>query len=398
MPSVLASVLGAVLVVPSALGGLVRVPLKKQERTSEETKKMLSRVGLALRSEAPKPGRLGAPHPEVMLNIHNTQYLGEIEVGTPGQKELVVFDTGSSNLWVPTKHTQGRVKHHIYNPKKSSTYTANDTVFQIMYGSGPVSGKFCQDDVSFAGMTLKNYNFAAVDNLQGLGQVYSESPMDGILGMAFDALVTGGSTSPFSALVASGQLDEPVFGFYLSKDDSESELVFGGVDPAHYTGEFTWVPLSATTYWQVELQSVHIGAKSFDAKFGQAIVDSGTSLIVGPTPEVDFLAYQLGAQYYQGMYLADCSQPLPSIAFEFGGVSFAVEGADLVIDIQQGVCILGISGMNSPQWILGDVFMRPYYIAHDWGKKRLGFATSTAKYMKPAAADKIVVSSPALVV
>jgi cathepsin D len=369
----------AAIIAPLALGGIVKVPLTKHARSLDETKTMLRSVGAALRSPGTASGKLGRPHSEMMYNFHNSQYLGEIEVGTPGQKMLVVFDTGSSNLWVPTLSPLGKVKHNIYRPSMSSTYIANDTVFEIMYGSGPVAGKYCQDDVAFAGLTLSNYNFAAVGDLSGLGELYTNSPMDGILGMAFDAIVQGGSESPFGALVSSGQLDEPVFGFYLG-EKATSELVFGGVDPAHYTGEFTWIPLASATYWQVELQEVQIGDKYFAPRFGPAIVDSGTSLIVGPEPEIDFLAYHIGAVFQQGLYLVDIRQPLPDIAFKFGGVEFILTPQDYILDVdmEQGIAILGFQGDQSAEWILGDVFMRPYYIAHDWGNKRLGFAKSTA--------------------
>jgi len=368
---------------PLAIGGIVRVPLAKRARSLEETKVMLRGVGGALRSTGHGSVNLGKPHSEMIYNIHNSQYLGPIKVGTPGESMLVVFDTGSANLWVPTHSPPGKVKHNIYRPSRSSTYVANDTVFEIMYGSGPVAGKYCQDTVAFAGLTLENYNFAAVDDLSGLGALYTNSPMDGILGMAFDALVNGGSKSPFGALVSSGQLDAPIFGFYLGEEKT-SELVFGGVDPDHYTGDFTWVSLSSEQYWGVELEEVQIADRFFTSRFDAAIVDSGTSLIVGPAPEVDFLAYQIGAVFQQGMYLVSTHQPLPDIAFKFGGVSFTLTPSDYIMDVDMdaGVAILGLQGSEMPLWILGDVFMRPYYIAHDWGKKRLGFARSTAKPTK----------------
>ena len=55
-------------------------------------------------------------------------------------------------------------------------------------------------------------------------------------------------------MVEQGLVKEPVFSFWLNRkagDQEGGELVFGGVDPSHFKGKHTYVPVTRKGYWQV---------------------------------------------------------------------------------------------------------------------------------------------------
>jgi phytepsin len=57
-------------------------------------------------------------------------------------------------------------------------------------------------------------------------------------------------------MIEQGLVKDPVFSFWLNRDpkaEEGGELVFGGVDPAHFKGEHTYVPVTTKGYWQVGL-------------------------------------------------------------------------------------------------------------------------------------------------
>jgi hypothetical protein len=86
----------------------------------------------------------------VLRDLQNAQYYGSIKVGTPPQEFQVVFDTGSSDLWIPSKACESE-SSNCYSKKKfdksMSSSFQNVPVgamshFSIQYGSGPVSGEY----------------------------------------------------------------------------------------------------------------------------------------------------------------------------------------------------------------------------------------------------------------
>ena len=78
---------------------------------------------------------------------------------------------------------------------------------------------------------------------------------DGILGMGWPRISVDGIPPVFQNMLTQHAVAEPVFAFQLGKGGATDELVVGGVDEDHFDGDLHYVPLSNTTYWEVELQS-----------------------------------------------------------------------------------------------------------------------------------------------
>jgi hypothetical protein len=378
---------------------IMRIPLKRRRRNFSESVEMIESTLVHLRHKYVRNGfaqarlnlsiedqglRVSADPAKIPLDTYaGLSYYGQISIGTPPQKMTVVFDTGSSTLWVPTKSavtcSAADLKahpKHSYDHNPSSTYVKDCKPFKLSYGSGPVSGYYSKDTVRIGNSVLSDFIFGEVTVATGLGESWCGSGFDGLCGMAFRAL-SEGLPPPMGAMVKSG-LPENAFAFYLGTDQESSELVIGGTDSNHYTGDFVTVPLSSDTYWQVELTAITANYQRVGPSVSAAIIDSGTSLLVGPTQDVTAMMSAIGAkQASQGTYVMQCSDlSTVTLSFSLHGNEFRLSGQDLVLQEAQGQCLLGIQADDNvgPLWILGDVFMRPYYVKFDWCKSQVEIA------------------------
>lgn len=327
-------------------------------------------------------------------NFQDSEYFGPISIGSPAQTFEVIYDTGSSNLWVPSAKCDASkypscANHTKYDSSKSTTYAPKGDTLTIPYGSGTCSGFLSQDTVALGGLSVSSLPFGEITNEPG--QVWEISPFDGICGLGYPGIAVDKVTPPFDALMSSGKLEKNEFSFYLSTQHGDmtkqtSALVLGGVDSKYFTGDFTYLPtqkfLGNQGYWLIHGDDVKVGGSSTGACSGwlskscALVVDTGTSIITGPSSKLNPIISKIGT------VKPDCSNldSLPTISFTLAGKDFDLEPEFYVLKITEGgetECQLGMQAMDQlGLWILGDPFLRKYYTVFDRANNQVGFATA----------------------
>lgn len=188
---------------------------------------------------------------------------------------------------------------------------------------------------------------------------------------------------------------------------ANSDIIIGGVDQRFYEGCLTWHDLGQfykndgdkfKGYWDFKLQGVSIGGSDL-ATSDIAIVDSGSSFIVGPRDAVGQFAKQnevicfafddfldpeevdCGGEEGFDAAMVECDAQILDLEFRADGNRYTLTKDDLLFSLMTEfgpICLLRVSGGELPAWILGDTFMNAYYAAFDFGRNKVGFAKLTS--------------------
>lgn len=320
-------------------------------------------------------------------------YIAQVNFGSSTTEYNLVVDTGSSNTWVGAGQP--------WTPD-SSTTSDNEAV-SVIYGSGQMEGTLCTGPVSLgSGITAQEQGFALAKFAQGF-QGY-----DGILGIGPEDLTLGTilenptETIPTitQSLIQSGVIGQALVGVFFepsSTNTAEGELSFGAPNPARYTGELVYYPVTGTgpasRYWGID-QSITYGSTTILSNTA-GIVDTGTALI--HLASNAFLTYQaatgalldLPAPAGTGLlYLTtDQYSQLQNLDFHIGSDTYTLvpnaqiwpRALNAVIGGTSDRVYLIVTNLDTPSgvgldFVNGMSFLERYYSVYDSDQNRIGFA------------------------
>jgi hypothetical protein len=346
-------------------------------------------------------------HETVLTDRGNMQYFGQVHIGTPSQSFRVVFDTGSFILWVPDVACTGfacetHSRFAVHNSKTGQVLDVKKSLVKlayIKYGTGSMVGVKTADRVQVGDMAVPEAGVlvATIEN----GAVFRVSPFDGVLGFSRRDLTLkdkGGKKVHYNFLTAakkSGSIKSATISFFLSGSPGKGggAAILGGVDTRFFNGPITYHPVLRKSMgnWALKLTTLKVG-KSQKNHCGDkgclAIIDTGTSLMVGPTQVVGGVQQALNVQ-------SDCSnlKDAPEVHFGFGDKPpMTLKAEDLTLQIQSYSAVSCKSAMAAsgdripmtfphhdgmPVLILGDSFLRHWYAVFDndnADEPKIGFA------------------------
>ncbi|KAG0323763.1 hypothetical protein BGZ99_002517 [Dissophora globulifera] len=304
------------------------------------------------------------------------EYYGKVDIGTPAQSFNLIFDTGSSDIWIPssTCKTKACKAHSQFDATKSSTYKKDSRTWNIQYGEGSsANGILASDIVSVGGVNIRQTIGIATNETDDFAGV----PDDGVFGLGFSSLesVQGVQTFMDNA-IASKAVSLPVVSAFLPSvrrnNGTGGYFLFGAIERARYLGELTSVPVTKPGYWQVHVADVKVAGVSLNIA-AEAIIDTGSTLALLSVDAAALVHSKIkGAQYSdeQGGWLVPCAltKSSQSVSFNMGKTDFNIAMADLAwgpLPNDTVNCYSGLQGSSFGLWILGDMFVKNNYCVFD---------------------------------
>ncbi|CAG8634438.1 41675_t:CDS:2 [Gigaspora margarita] len=313
-------------------------------------------------------------------------YYGKIIVGN--QELNVIFDTGSSDLWIPNINCTSAScqNHNKFNSSNSTTFKSEGKKWKIQYGTGSASGVTGIDNIQIGTFTANKQTFGLADIT---ADFFVQFEADGILGLGFDALNTidNGAPTLISALIKQNKIN-PIFSFHFSHFtdfDDQATFTLGGVDESKFTGKINYTPVIRPKsksipngFWVINLGDAKVNGKSLKIS-RDAIIDTGTTLMLVPENDAAAIHKKIPKSKFDkvnGVYIIPCNTTAV-ISLKFGGVNYDISHRDLLgSPFTDTLCISGIVPDQSDFWIVGQTFLKNVYSAFDVGNKKVGFALS----------------------
>lgn len=197
-----------------------------------------------------------------------------------------------------------------------------------------------------------------------------------------------------------------MFSIYLSSTtkvtDTDSVIIFGS-SALHTYSSLTQthkVDITDTGFWSVNMPAVTVHSQVLNITAKVAIIDTGTSLLgVHETDYADLILSLVQGlegceQPAGGFFGCTChnSSDFPTITLTLGGYDFDISPERYTQEAgSEGYhrCFLLIQPSSfrlkggQSAWILGDVFMREYYMEFDMEERTIGIAGGRASSHSP---------------
>ncbi|SCM04941.1 plasmepsin VIII, putative [Plasmodium chabaudi chabaudi] len=326
----------------------------------------------------------------------NRQFIGEISIGNPPQSFKVLFDTGSTNLWIPSKNCYAKAcynkKKYDHNISKNYRISSQKNPVNIFFGTGKVQIAYATDDIHLGSIKVRDQEFGIANYMSD--DPFSDMQFDGLFGLGISEDIK--RKELIYDNIPKNSSRKNMFSIYYPKSvDDNGAITFGGYDKKYIepNSNIDWFAVSSKKYWTIKMTGIKVNGMFLEVCSGNiggycdAVIDTGTSSIAGPKNDLILLTKLLNP-------VKSCQNKalLKNFSFVFldeNGVEkeYELTSNDYIVNsfkvdpILKTPCNfafmpINISSPNGYLYILGQVFLQKYYAIFEKDNMRIGLAKS----------------------